>query len=90
VKKAAWQQHIDAFNKNNLSKMAHANKHDLVYSQLLYWRQKLSPKKEEPFSFVKIKPARAVSTLRVLGTLEFPSGAKLCDQHGDSYYCQNA
>jgi hypothetical protein len=79
VKEAAWQQHIDAFNKSNLSKMAYANKHGLVYSQLLYWSQKLSiessPKKEETFSFVKIKPAPAESTLRDLVAVEFPSRA---------------
>ena len=92
MKKEFWQQHIDAFNKTNLSNIAYANKQGLAYSQFLYWRQKLSvepkgvktpvpSKVQAPFASVTVKPPKATVTsttpCKPLGVLEFPNGTKL-------------
>jgi hypothetical protein len=37
-----WQQHIEAFQSCNQTKMAYCKAHELNYHQFLYWHKKLS------------------------------------------------
>jgi hypothetical protein len=81
----AWQAHVDAYNNSKQSATAYANKHGLVYSQMLYWSRKLSSepkswsKPKTGFVAVKINKSKPTMTMttKVLGVLEFPHGIKL-------------
>ena len=88
MKKAAWQHYVDSCNNSKLSKLKYANKHGLVYSQLLYWIKKLSAESkavkasspssvDAPFVTVQVKSLPSASSRKVLGVLEFPNGSKL-------------
>ena len=89
MKKQVWQTHVNAFSRSKQSAKAYANKHGLVYSQMLYWSRKLSsepkscskPKQSDKpkmgFVAVKINKPKSTATTKVLGILEFPDGIKL-------------
>ena len=79
-----WQGIIKQYHQSKLSKRAFADKHDLVYSQLLYWIRQfddsqaaIKPNPEDLIPLT-IKPVSAVASSEpVLGTLEFPNGTSL-------------
>ena len=84
MKKQVWQAHVDAYSRSKQSATAYANKHGLVYSQMLYWTRKLSEPKscsKPKTGFVAVKfnksKSTATTTTKVLGVLEFPGGIKL-------------
>lgn len=84
MNKEQWQPHVDAFQTSGMSKLAYAKSHGLVYSQFLYWSNKLSSSDcadISDFVAVKVKPDFPQSaTSQALGTLEFPNGTKLVIQ----------
>ncbi|WP_299589519.1 hypothetical protein [uncultured Microbulbifer sp.] len=74
-----WQTHIRAYEKSSQSKRAYTRKHNLNYSQFLYWYRKLT--KQTPVSdtpdFVPVDIKPSVVPAGNLGILEFPNGIKL-------------
>ncbi|MFA0813776.1 IS66 family insertion sequence element accessory protein TnpA [Microbulbifer epialgicus] len=74
-----WQSHVRVYEKSSQSKRAYTRKHNLNYSQFLYWYRKLTeqtPVSVTPnFVPVVIKPPTA--TTENLGILAFPNGIKL-------------
>ncbi|WP_299587473.1 hypothetical protein [uncultured Microbulbifer sp.] len=74
-----WQTHIRAFEKSSQSKRAYSRKHNLNYSQFLYWYRKLSEQTSvsDTPDFVPVAIKSPVATTGNLGILEFPNGIKL-------------
>jgi hypothetical protein len=78
--KTEWPNHIAALNDSGLSARAYARQHDLVYSQLIYWKRKLTAAEvSDPLAdgFVAVKLATERPSAACLGTLEFPTGVRL-------------
>lgn len=74
-----WQTHIRAYEKCSQAKRGYTRKHNLPYSQILYWYRKLS--EQTPVSdscdFVPLDIKPSIAPARNLGVLEFPNSMKL-------------
>ena len=74
-----WQSHVRAYEKSSQSKRAYTRKHNLNYSQFLYWYRKLTEQTSvsDIADFVPVDIKSPVATTGNLGVLEFPNGMKL-------------
>lgn len=76
-----WPSHIVALNDSELSARAYARQHDLVYSQLIYWKRKLAKAADASApsvdGFVAVTLGSHLPAVDCLGTLEFPTGVRL-------------
>jgi hypothetical protein len=78
--RSEWTAHIAALNSSGLSARAYARQHKLVYSQVIYWKRKLTRLAGEAASsneFVAVRLNAQPVVAACLGTLEFPTGLRL-------------
>ncbi|WP_299947105.1 hypothetical protein [uncultured Microbulbifer sp.] len=74
-----WQSHVRAYEKSSQSKRAYTRKHNLNYSQFLYWYCKLIEQisvSDIP-DFVPVDIKSSTATTGNLSVLEFPNSIKL-------------
>ncbi|WP_445366147.1 IS66 family insertion sequence element accessory protein TnpA [Microbulbifer sp. ANSA001] len=74
-----WQTHVRAHERSSQSKRAYTRKHNLNYSQFLYWYQKLTEQTavSDTSDFVPVDIKSSTATTGNRGILEFPNGIKL-------------
>ena len=76
-----WNTLVDEFHKSGLSKRAFADKHSLVYHQLLYYITQESSQQSKTavndLVPVKVKTPTKPPSNDVLGVIEFTNGSRL-------------
>lgn len=86
-----WRNHIEACEASGLSKAAYARKHNLDYSQLIYWCKKYDNSIDRQSNLIEVilpppetkpEPTSYVPG-NALGVMEYPNGVKLHIHHPD-------
>jgi len=80
MRQSEWSAHISALNDSGLSARAYARNHDLVYSQLIYWKRKFANSETANSvqdGFVAVNLTDEQFPADCLGVLEFPTGVRL-------------
>ena len=53
-KRRYWKEHIDSWKASGLNQTQYCRRHDLKFSQFVYWRRKYHRRVETPVSLVRV------------------------------------
>ncbi len=69
-----WQKQLDACHKSGLNKSAYCRKHELSYSQMIYWERKIDENSQPTFVPVAIKTEPSMVNEHCICSLTLPGG----------------